>query len=529
MGIRRLRRVLRAALLALAAVTLALTACESPLRTAVKTLTGAYASINDEAVVYVDGTNGDDENPGTADLPKKTIQSAIDFVSSFLGTGTVRIRNGTYSQTDTLTLKKGVSLEGGYKNGWVRQDLVNGNTLTIVKGKNAATGAETVITAKTESGMTSATKISGISFEAGIAMETITLYVIDSSPTFQYCLVSGNGGIRETVALVVLTQNGMAATSSPVFNGCYIEGGVCYGDTYAVQVAGLSMATFDYCVIVPNTTAGDPAYGGSASSSTFGIYANGSEVDLRDTCIVDSYAGGASQGQAIGIYSKNGILNLERSNIMGGKSGKDTIAVWSDKNSGYIRNCTIYGGKGTSTSNGIVLMATSGAQSPYIRNCTINGGAGTGTAYGICSFIGGPIIENCLLWSDNVSTSSFGVAMIGSGGNEVQPSALNNCDWFSTTYPYGYGTGGSITNWRSVSSVQSTLGSAVSTNNIESIDPQFVSSTKDIQGTNWALTSSTPSSVSIGGKNLSSLFTDDKAGERRPSSGSWSIGAYQYP
>ena len=118
--------------------------------------------------------------------------------------------------------------------------------------------------------------------------------------------------------------------------------------------------------------------------------------------------------------------------------------------------------------------------------------------------------------------------MVGSGGTEVKPSALNNNDWFSTTVRYGFSTDGKSFSNYTVAGAQAHLGSSIASGNIDGVDPKFASNAPDIQGADWALTAATPSAVYQGGKNLSSLFSDDKTGSPRPSTG-WSIGAYQYP
>jgi hypothetical protein len=514
---------LTAAACGLAAVLLLLSSCESPLRTRIKTLTEAYVSINQEKAIYVDAASGDDSNPGTQELPKKTIQAGIDFVISFLRRGTVKVKNGTYLQTDKLVIKEGASIEGGYSDGWVRQDLIMEDTQTIVQGRDAASGADSIVTAQTEPGVTSSTLISGISFETGIGNQSMTLVVKNSSPFFEYCIVSGNGGIGETIALAVLTQSGFAQRSQPVFFGCLIQGGVCTGNTYAVQATGDTTVTFEYSVISART---------STDGGSYGIYFVGCEVDALTCYIVGNLSGAGTTAAAVGVYAKNGILNLEGCHVMGGNSGPTTVGVYAENCSGYVRNTTVYGGKGTSASTGVLLTGTS---LPYVRNCTINAGASTGGAYGLIAYSSGALIENCIIWSDNLASWSCGVAMYGVL-SETTPSALNNCDFFNTIYWYGY-TPDNNTTWYcynattngGITGLQNHLTPGVASGNISLSNVGFVSTAVDMSGSNWALTSSSPVAIKSGGKNLHSLFTTDKAGATRPAGGNWSMGAYQYP
>jgi hypothetical protein len=335
--------------------------------------------------------------------------------------------------------------------------------------------------------------------------------------------VSGNGGVGETIAVAVMTQSGFTQASEPVFNGCYIEGGVSIGNTYAVQAAGYSNASFQYCLIVP---------GSSTSGSSFGIYFTACEVHVQSGGVVGVVASAATS--AVGVYGKNGILELVDCHVAGGYAGANTTGVYSDNCSGYIRNSTVYGGKGSTTSTGVLLT---GADLPYVRNCTVNGGGSTSVAYGILAYTSGAIIENCIIWSDNLATWSCAVAMYGIS-SETLPSALNNCDLFNTKYWYGYSPDNNVT-WYcfnatsngGIPGMQSHLtGLGKSSSlNFSWSSVGFVNTAVDLTGSNWDLTASTPSFITTGGKNFSSLFTDDKAGDTRPATGSWSMGAYQYP
>ena len=67
----------------------------------------ALQTISDDSrTLYVDGTNGADSNPGTADKPFKTIQPAVEASRTFSGNDrkTVVIKEGTYYLTGPLEL-----------------------------------------------------------------------------------------------------------------------------------------------------------------------------------------------------------------------------------------------------------------------------------------------------------------------------------------------------------------------------------------------------------------------------------------
>lgn len=80
---------------------------------------------------------GDDFNPGTMDLPKETIQAAIDAAAEAPDKNAVLVSAGTYP--GALTLPDGVSLHGGYHKpvGWQRStDYV----VTVVVDESNANG-----------------------------------------------------------------------------------------------------------------------------------------------------------------------------------------------------------------------------------------------------------------------------------------------------------------------------------------------------------------------------------------------------
>src|SRR5689334_6624442 len=77
--------------------------------------------------IYVRADTGNDSNPGTRELPLKTISAGI--ASAQLGTPRpVLVGSGTYSES--VTMHDGVAVYGGVDSGWTR----NGETTTIVGG-----------------------------------------------------------------------------------------------------------------------------------------------------------------------------------------------------------------------------------------------------------------------------------------------------------------------------------------------------------------------------------------------------------
>ncbi|MBX3387595.1 MAG: hypothetical protein KF768_13585 [Phycisphaeraceae bacterium] len=84
--------------------------------------------------IFVDGVSGLDSNPGTIDLPKKTVAAAIAAAHTFTPTRDVYVSTGIY--TDTVVLMAGVRVYGGFNaaTGWSRS---NSNTSEIRRGPTA--------------------------------------------------------------------------------------------------------------------------------------------------------------------------------------------------------------------------------------------------------------------------------------------------------------------------------------------------------------------------------------------------------
>ena len=63
---------------------------------------------------YFVSPSGDDSNPGTQDLPLRTIQTAIDYAAQEGSRVTVHVAEGNYALPMPLMLKDKISLMGGY-------------------------------------------------------------------------------------------------------------------------------------------------------------------------------------------------------------------------------------------------------------------------------------------------------------------------------------------------------------------------------------------------------------------------------
>jgi hypothetical protein len=135
------------------------------------------------AAVYVSLT-GNDGNPGSQDLPKRTVQAGIDQ-AEFDGIARVHITEGTFAEQ--VSLKGGVSLYGGYDLAtWDRDPATNA---TWIEG--TAAGAPVVVG----------------SFVSGVTLDGVTIQGMHAS-----------SGARNSYA-VMLQGSAVAINASTVISG----------------------------------------------------------------------------------------------------------------------------------------------------------------------------------------------------------------------------------------------------------------------------------------------------------------------
>jgi hypothetical protein len=148
-----------------------------------------------DGAVYVDATSGDDENPGTADAPKASIQAAIECAASLYQRAQVRIAEGRYVipvPGAPIVLANGISLYGGYKRDWTERDPELYVTKVVASDSSAYTGGDGdyMILAKDVS---EDTVIDGLM----LASYVTTIRCINGSPQIQNCTV--NSGCPTTL------------------------------------------------------------------------------------------------------------------------------------------------------------------------------------------------------------------------------------------------------------------------------------------------------------------------------------------
>lgn len=447
--------------------------CGDGLREGVKILVEGFDEIKTEGIVYVRASDGDDANPGTRDLPKATIQDAIDVAADLLEVAEVHVAEGSYVgsfQEDThIKMKKGVSLYGGYSSAdWNVRDPYQYPTIirdTSVSGEGGNRAVDC------GDNLTSATTIDGFIIQGGSGPISVAINCRSSSPTIQNNVLNGGFGTHSIGIFL--------SDASPIIRGNTIDAGG--GNTGDGILNNLSAPTIQNNII----------RGGTKSFSS-GIYNTRSEP-----LIINNLIDGGSGSVVVGIHN-------------------------TDVSTAIIRNNTIYGGTantGVLWSYGIIVENSSAT----IQNNTIDGGfaepSSGGISYGIQIFFASPTIENNIIFTSD-GNKRYGVYELGSSSF---PISLKNNDIFDCPDAlYVQITPKNITDI-------SVVNDLIFANGNISQDPLFVdrdgpdNNKATMDDNDWHLSITSPTAV--GGQNLSTIFTTDKDGITRTAP--WSIGAYE--
>jgi hypothetical protein len=294
------------------------------LRDEIEIIVDAYNTLKSDGVVYVSVSTGDDVNPGTKELPRKTIQSGIDLVSSFLGTGEVHVAEGTYVIEEKIVLKKGVSIYGGFSTqNWSR----NISTYkTIIEPRTFSHGSG--FTIQPEENVTNDSIIDGFTVNASLDNIAVCIYCSKSSPT--------------------ITNNRIDAT------------------------AGTETSTGIFCVESSAVIMFNSIYGGDADTSV------GISIDSASpTIIANDITGGKGFEYSWGIAITRGSPIIRNNVIYGGEgsvfAGESEGIISANASGTVIQNNTVHGGKsfmsyaivnyasGVTIENNIIFSAASGA------------------------------------------------------------------------------------------------------------------------------------------------------------------------
>jgi hypothetical protein len=312
--------------------------------------------------VFVDITSGKDFNPGTVDLPKRTIQAGIDTAAAE-AKPIVIVSLGTYSET--VSLKNGVGVYGQYDraSGWQRKP----ENITQIRGGRVAVYADNLTASTGLHGFSilseSATEAGGSSYGV-MARNSPGLILIAN--TIQ--AGSGSQGIMGTMGALGL--NGGAGERG--LQGCEYDA-VCI-DPFSV-CNKCSRPSGGGGGISP---CGNPGGGGGNGGDSDGNGASGA---------AGTGTGGGYAGTG-GVVASPGYPGGGGSSGSNGQPGTGGPLVGVIGPEGYVVGDGLNGKNGTNGSGG-GGGGSGGGDSPGFCQCRSFGGAGGGGGGAGCGGGGG--------------------------------------------------------------------------------------------------------------------------------------------
>jgi hypothetical protein len=445
--------------------------------------------------VYVSGTKGNDIDPGTKAMPKKTIQKAVNTAALLYKTAEVRVAQGTYSPEDPILLLNGISLIGGWKADWSDHET---NAAWPVTGSGTCAYPVSLTISS--------------SWPAAIFVENTTRH----ARVFGFTVSGGAGGTGDPTAGIYANN-----TSDLVIEGNVIDGG-----------GGKDMSNGVFCRTATVTIRGNLISGG-ASSTCAGVLCYQGSVTITGNAISGGSSISDAEGQTNGIYCIGSSPTVARNTVYGGNAMSNSSGIILNTGSNAVLyNNVIDGGSvidGLGTT-GVGVISSS----PTLRNNTICAGL-TGTyaekpgEIGISLNTGSkPVIVNNIVFTPDPGAITCYRIGISATHDSTPAVFLNNflfaasdgafC-WFESAYD-------------PVDDVDiNTVRSEAAANVADSTDAQL--------GTTFAGLDNSPRDLHLTGTGPAATggcigaedwgFTDDLDGDTRPTSGSWSMGAYQYP
>ncbi len=290
-----------------------------------------------DGVVYAHAGRGNDLNPGTAELPKKTIQAAINTAEAAYDEAEVWVAEGLYPIYRSITIRKSIRLRGGYSHdSWTDRDEL---TWALEDNAQYPTVIQYMVhTAVQIEEHATGFLVEGFSIEKlGSASGDSRLYVgidVDSaSGTVRSCRVDGGWQGTEFCAAV------MVKGSNLLIDRSYLYGGTLTPSSYGIiaSQAGLHVVnsvvhagsghhvggdSWTRGIAITGTTATierSLVYGGGGSLMS---YALRSTMQSETTVINTIVKGGAvNHGLFVyGIYSRDSVLVARNCVISGGSS-----------------------------------------------------------------------------------------------------------------------------------------------------------------------------------------------------------------
>lgn len=251
-------------------------------------VTSATYILPNSNIIYV-RKNGNDANPGTDPaLPKLTIKSAIDSVVTTVGTD-IRVAEGTY--TESVIVKKGVSLFGGYSaSNWANRNI----SLYPV---NIAASTPTAVSFTVDAD--SAVIVDGFIIVGGSGTTSYGIDISKATPSITNNIISGGSG--DTSYGIFVLGTSPKIESNTISGG---SGGKSYGIANVIlEPVNISdTGTPASPVIINNSIRG----GSVNNTESYGIYNEGALPVIKNNTIDGGFG-----DSAYGIYNASGTLTLK--------------------------------------------------------------------------------------------------------------------------------------------------------------------------------------------------------------------------
>jgi hypothetical protein len=174
-----------------------------------------------DGVVYVRALDGKDSNPGTPDLPKKTITSAIASAAKYYSSAEVHVAQGQYNVSyvagTQVVMAPGISLLGGYdQTNWSNRSPAT--FVSAIKDTSNTASSNKLRAVDCGTNLTSSTLLDGFTITGGGGSGNTSLgvYCNASNPTISDNSI--NGGTADT-STAVGVYNSSAVVANNTING----------------------------------------------------------------------------------------------------------------------------------------------------------------------------------------------------------------------------------------------------------------------------------------------------------------------
>jgi len=462
-------------------------------------------------VVYVRASDGNDTNPGTPDLPKKTITSAISLAALYYTTAEVHVAEGLYDVSYTagthVVMVPGISLFGGYDQvNWSNRNPAS--HISKIKDTSSVTAPSKGRAVDCGTNCTSATLLDGFTIEGGSGSVSFGVYCDGSNPTISNNIVNGGLGSNSVGVRV--------SNSSAVVQNNSIDGGI--GGS-ANDSSSVGIFTYVGTSLIKDNTIS----GGGCGKSAYGILNSQSTPRIEHNTITGAVG---MPYIACGIYNDAAGAVIVRNSIDGGGTAYSAVTGvdCASASAAKIYDNTIHAGIGATGQVVVSMGISTESSNAVIQGNTIDcGNPGGGKdasnhsyAYGINVSSCAPTIDDNIIFCAGAVTQQdqYGVFEAGTGST---PAHFYNNDVYNCSTAL-YCQYSPYTKHQNFTVLNNTTWAEACV----SVDPVFV--LMPWPSPDWHLQAS--STVKAAGLALTGTdLAVDKDGTSRTIS--WSIGAYE--